>query len=185
MKFIDSVVPLLALLGATSTIAAPLEARSIVDIKPTIISQYKVSSGAVTYNTQKGKIFKDGHSSDVTTLVTFNIPANAKGKKCDFIFSLDATAILSGSKLFDIFTSQAPPTQSTTDWPQGNLRGNQLGRMKATKPGDATVEWQISNKLTSADCETGLIYRELVGVYDVDHIEWSKNLAGPKIRIHY
>ena len=114
---------------------------------------------------------------------TFDIPASAAGKKCEFVFELDSTATLSGSTLFDVFVSQAPPTESTTGWPQGNLRGGHLGRMKAAQPGQATVDSEISSQLTAADCQPGQIHRELVGVYDADHIEWNEGLTGPRIRV--
>ncbi|PGH28256.1 hypothetical protein AJ80_00147 [Polytolypa hystricis UAMH7299] len=169
---------LAAILGATTALAAPLIARETSTIYPTVISQYNIWTGAVDFDTQQGLIFKDGREPDKTTLVTFDFPAWTEGKQCTFVFDLDSSATVSGSGLFDVFSSIQPATESTQDWPSGNLRGQHLGRMRAHAPGRATVEF--GNQ--PFDCPTGkTMPTELVGVYDIDHIAWDRDFAGPSI----
>jgi len=149
-------------------------------ISPTTISQYTVWTGAIKYNVQYGKIFKDGHTSDITTLVTFDIPSAAQGKQCTFHFSLDSTATLTGTGVFDLFTSQAPATHDTTSWPSGNLRDNQVGRLKAVLNGEATFLDGFPTAGESFPCPYGYeLAGELVGTGDADDIEWNGLLAGP------
>jgi len=183
MKLAASTAALAAIL-ATST-AAPLVGRqgSSDYISPTVISQYNVWTGAISFDTSEGKIFKDGRQPDITTLVTFDFPDWTEGRQCEFTFELDSTAQLSGSKLFDVFTSLGPATESTKDWPHGNLRDQHAGRMRAFLPGFA--EWVFGvGPSPKFDCPTGqTLAGELVGVYDVDHIEWDNSVAGPRIHV--
>jgi hypothetical protein len=79
-------------------------------ITPKAISQFTVSTGAVNFKVQYGKVFKGGRRSGITTLMTFDIPPEAEDKTCAFHFFLDLTSIVSGTGQFDIFLSQAPAT---------------------------------------------------------------------------
>jgi len=151
-------------------------------IAPKTISQYSVWTGAVSYNTNAGKIFKDGRTSDITTLVTFDIPSTLQGKTCSFHFALDSTSTLSGTGQFDVFTSLAPATQDTTTWPSGNLRDNHVGRLQAYANGEAKFIDGFPTVAKSFPCPAGqLLAGELVGTGDVDRIEWNEYLAGAYI----
>jgi hypothetical protein len=146
------------------------------------ISQYTVNSGAINFNTLSGHIFKNnGKTSDITTLVTFNFPSESQGKTCSFQFFLNPSAVLSGSGLFDVFTSLAPATHSTTGFPPGNQRNQQVARMQAVKPGEATYVSGFPNSIQSFPCPSGVWPIELVGVFDVDNIQWLGSVAGPHV----
>jgi hypothetical protein len=98
-----------------------------------------------------------------------------------FHFNLDSTATLTGSGLFDVFTSLQPATTSTTTWPPGNQRNNQVARMQAVLSGEATYVSGFPNTVQSFPCPSGVWPIELVGVFDVDNIQWSGSVAGPYI----
>jgi Ubiquitin 3 binding protein But2 C-terminal domain len=173
MQFL-SAVAVTALLGFTTALPAPQgSAPGSNIIKPTTRSQYEVWTGAVHFNVPNGKIFKNGHTTDITTLLTFDIPADAQGKTCEFHFALDTASTVSGSGQFDVFTSLAPATKDTTTWPQGNLRDQYGGRMKANLGGEATWVDGFPQPGKSFPCPAGLkVAGELVGTGDVDDIEW-------------
>jgi hypothetical protein len=171
-----------AILGFTSAIPTPgsIPTGSNV-IVPTAISQYTVWTGAINFNTGSGKVFKNGIVSDITTLATFDIPSSAAGKTCELHFVLDSTSTLSGSGQFDVFTSLAPATASTSSWPSGNLRDQYVGRMTAVANGEATWTPGFPSE-TSFPCPAGeTLAGELVGTGDVDDVEWSQATAGPYI----
>jgi len=147
-------------------------------VKPSARSQYEVWTGAIHFDTGSGKIFKDGQTTDITTLVTFDFPTESQGKTCEFHFFLDSAATLSGSGLFDVFTSLAPADQDTTSWPPGNQRNEQVARLSAVQPGEATYINGFPNTVQSFPCPTGTWAAEFVGVYDDDDIEWSGSGAG-------
>jgi hypothetical protein len=171
-----------AILGFTAAVPTPSSIPSGSDIiVPTTISQYTVWTGAINFNTGAGKVFKNGLVSDITTLATFNIPSAATGKTCELHFVLDSTSTLSGSEQFDVFTSLAPATTSTTTWPSGNLRDQYVGRMTAVANGEAT--WTPGfPSVPTFPCPAGeLLAGEFVGTGDVDDIEWSQSTAGPYI----
>jgi Ubiquitin 3 binding protein But2 C-terminal domain len=184
MQFLTAAIAA-AILGFTNALPTPqstIPTGSNI-LVPTAISQYTVWTGAVNFNTGAGKIFKNGIVSDVTTLVTFDIPASAAGSTCVFHFALDPSATLSGSEQFDVFTSLATATTSTTTWPSGNLRDQYVGRMTAVLNGEATWTPGFPN-VPSFPCPAGqLLAGELVGTGDVDDIEWLQSVAGPYIEI--
>jgi hypothetical protein len=176
-----------AILGLTSALPSPQRFPTGANIiLPTVISQYEVSTGAVHYNTPSGKIFKDGKTTDITTLLTFDMPASAQGMTCEFHFYLDASSTLSGSGQFDVFTSLAPATTDTTTWPQGNQRDQNVGRMAAYIPGEASWEDGFPQLWKSFPCPYGVQQgAELVGTGDSDDIEWlSGNTAGAYIKYY-
>lgn len=51
------------------------------------------------HNESNSKIFKDGRTTDVTTLLTFDFLPESEGKTCSFYFdsSSDTTAKVSGT----------------------------------------------------------------------------------------
>jgi hypothetical protein len=181
MQFLTAAIAA-AILGFTSALPAPQSIPTGSDIiVPTTISQYTVWTGAINFNTGAGKVFKNGRVSDITTLATFDIPTAATGKTCELHFVLDSSSTLSGSGQFDVFTSLAPATTSTTTWPSGNLRDQYIGRMTAQLGGEAT--WtQGFPSVPAFPCPAGeLLAGEFVGTGDVDDIEWLQSSAGPYI----
>jgi hypothetical protein len=180
MKFF-AVCSLATLLGTAVAVPAPMP-QSIPTganiVKPSARSQYDVWTGAIHYKTGAGKVFKNGQTTDVTTLVTFDFPADSQGKTCEFHFFLDSTATLSGSALMDVFTSLAPAVADTTSWPPGNQRNQHVGRLAVVKPGEATFVDGFPNTIKSFPCPTGTWAAEFVGVYDTDDIEWTGTGSG-------
>jgi hypothetical protein len=153
-------------------------------LKPTDISQYTVGTGAIDFDVTNGKIFKadSDKGNSITTLVTFDFPLDSAGKDCSFTFELDSTATLTGSGLFDVFTSLKPADHDTTTWGPGNQRDQNVGRMSAVLNGQAT--WVAKFLADPFPCPAGTTKGyELVGVYDNDDIEWNNAITGP--RIHY
>ncbi|KAJ9643029.1 hypothetical protein H2199_004551 [Coniosporium tulheliwenetii] len=138
MHFTTTLATLSALLSAALAAPSPQYYNSANSIRPTTLSQYKVWTGAKDYATAEGRIYKTGRESDITTLVTFDIPQWTAGQKCEVAFELDNSATLTGSQQFDVFTSLAPATGPATGWPNGNLRDQFAGRAQAYKPGRAT-----------------------------------------------
>ena len=154
-------------------------------VKPKITSLYEVWTGAVHHGTSNGMIFKDGKSTDITTLLTFDFPPESAGKTCSFHFELssNSSAKVSGTGQFDVFTSLAPATGDKSSWPSGNLRDQHLGRMTARKNGAATWVPGFPTLGQGFPCPAGQTYGgELVGVGDADFIEWLAGTAGASIK---
>ncbi|CAN9322583.1 unnamed protein product [Alternaria alternata] len=154
-------------------------------IKPRVTPLYEVWTGAVRHNTANGKVFKDGKTTDITTLLTFDYPPESAGKTCSFHFDLasDASAKVSGTGQFDVFTALAPAASSTSSWPSGNLRDQHLGRMTAQRGGAATWVSGFPALGQGFPCPAGKTYGgELVGVGDADFIEWLAGTSGASIQ---
>jgi hypothetical protein len=152
---------------------------------PTTTSQYSVWTGAVSAGASQGKIFKDGRSSDITTLLTFDFPSSLAGQTCEFHFYLPSGSAVSGSGTFDVFTSLAPAGASTTSWPSGNLRDQQYGRMRAVVGGEATWVEGFPSQGRSFPCPAGVrVGGELVPTGDADSINWAVGSAGGYILAH-
>ena len=194
MQFLTSAI---ALAVISFTAAAPLNVRTTYEcpnpvdpvspaqvIYPDVTSQYKVWAGAVDRYTERGRISKDGTTTDITTLLTFSFPAESAGKTCSFHFDLsdDTTAKVSGTGQFDVFTSLAPADYSTSSWPPGNLRDQHIGRMTAKAGGEATWVAGFPTFGQGFPCPAGEAYGgELVGVGDNDLIDWLST-SGPYIQ---
>jgi hypothetical protein len=171
MKFPSIVLGLAALAASTPVPTGP------TIITPTVRSQYYVSTGKISYNTGVGLISKTGGTaSDITTLLTFTIPAAAVGKTGVFNFALNnaASTTVSGSAMLDLFSSLQPATASTNTWPPGNQRNIQLGRLQVAK--GATATW-VPGFPTAGQGFTitaaGTYGYELVGVYDIDLVSFT------------
>jgi hypothetical protein len=187
MKSLISAACLASLLSFSS--AAPNPQYGIPTsgvLKPIVRSQYEVWTGAVHYNTPTGHIFKNGRTTDITTLLIFDIPATLSGKTCEFHLYLDPSATVSGTGAFDVFSSLAPATQDTTTWPSGNLRDQYGGRMQAHISGEATWVPDIVAEGKAFPCPAvPMKYAaELVGTGDVDNIAWN-SAAGSGSYIKY
>jgi hypothetical protein len=167
----------LSLVGIASAIPTPQYSAPPPGntIKPTTRSQYEVSTGAIHYDTPSGKIFKNGSGKDITTLLTFDLPASLQGKTCSFYFNLDATATATGTTQFDLFSSLNPATQSTISWPPGNERNQFMGRLQAVVPGEANYVADVGPTTgASFPCPYGGKFGyELVGAGDQVDIEWT------------
>jgi hypothetical protein len=137
-----------------------------------------VWSGAIDYNIGAGKLFKDQITSDISTLLTFTYPQASAGLTCHFEFALGSASILQGTPAFDVFSSLAPATASTTSWPPGNLRNNHLARMDAVLGGFATYEGAgFPQTAASFLCPPpGTVEGwELVPTGDATDIEWIQS----------
>jgi len=156
-------------------------------IVPSAISQYSVSTGAIDYDAPFGLVRKTGDwNSDVTTLVTFTIPAAAAGATCSLHFWLDnadATASVSGTGLVDLFSSLQPaPEHDVPAWgPPGNQRNLPLGRWIVKKGQEAKFSTDVPNKATFPCPKAGKYGYELVGAGDKIEVKWGKTLSGPYI----
>ncbi|EFQ95950.1 hypothetical protein PTT_04037, partial [Pyrenophora teres f. teres 0-1] len=84
---------------------------------------------------------------------------------------------------FDVFTALAPAAGSTSSWPSGNLRDQHLGRMTVQRGGAATWVSGFPALVQAFPCPAGKTYGgELVGVGDVDSIEWLAGTSGASIQ---
>lgn len=179
---ITSLAALLTLTSATPT-PDPM-------IRPDTLSQYTVSTGAIAYNVPTGRIHKNGVDSDITTLVTFTFPDNTAGKTCEFNFALNNCLHCNpgypyGTAQIDVYTSLAPADHSTTTWPNGNMRDQYIGRLQAIKPGVASYVAGFPVIGQGFPCPAGMtLGGELVGVGDVDEINWDGEGEGPYFRVY-
>jgi hypothetical protein len=159
-----------------------------IRIKPSVISSYHISSGAVDYNLATGHLYKDLSSiKDVSALATFYISKDYEGKQCSFGFDADTTVNFAPNPVsFDVFTSQKPAWITTTSWPQGNLRDHHIGRMKlSANAGQAVYEDGHPTAAKLFPCPTGIIAGELVPYGEnVDLCFTPSDTAGPYIEVH-
>ncbi|KAF2188666.1 hypothetical protein K469DRAFT_526303, partial [Zopfia rhizophila CBS 207.26] len=153
-------------------------------VKPTVISQYQIANGAIAYATSSGKVLKSGDGKDITTLVTFDLPAASAGQTCELHFILEPTdtTVLTGSGLMDVFTSNAAAPGDRSGWGPGNQRNNHVARLRVIKGGEATYEAGYPQTVRSFPCPVGRYPIELVGVYDKDNVEWSAAVSGAYIK---
>lgn len=169
---------------ATLALAAPSKPapRSTQIIHP-VHSQYTVSTGAVSYNTGVGRIFKSPSSPSITTLLSFAFPASSAGKTCKLHFPLDASATSTGSQRAQVFSSLRPADQTTETWPDGNLRDQHLGDVRFV-PGHEVI-WEATYGIYASGpfpCPAGhKLGAELVGRWDSVDVTWDANLSGPFI----
>jgi ubiquitin 3 binding protein But2-like protein len=171
MKFITSLLPILTFAAAAP---APQIPGSGAVITPSDISQYQVSTGAINFNVANGKIARSSASGDTTTLLTFNYPAAAAGKTCAIHFYLSSGSTLSGTKTFDVFSSLQPATHSTTSFPPGNQRNQQIGRLSVNLGSEATYEAGFPQAAAAFPCPAaGTAYGyEFAPNGDFSDIEW-------------
>jgi hypothetical protein len=109
------------------------------------------------------------------------------GKTCQFGFKLAPGDVCSGSKKIDVFTNYAPtPGCPMPSRPPGNQGNINIGRMNAAAGAAGTWEAKYGGYLTDpTPCPHGVdAGMELVGVYDVDDVEWANPATGGP-RIYY
>jgi hypothetical protein len=165
MKFLFFFTGLLSLSAATPSPQVPSPI-----IRPSALSLYYVSTGRIIYNTGFTLVQKTGTTSDITTLLTVKFPPAAAGRTGTIHFAVDNSAAITGSGQIDIFTTLQPATSSTSSWPPGNQRNNQVGRIQVVKNGIAT--W-VFGSATFTIPAAGTYGYELVGVNDVDRVSFS------------
>jgi hypothetical protein len=173
---------------AAAVLAAPSSKREVppATIDP-ILSQYNVATGAVTYNTGVGLIKKQyGNTPDTTTLMSFEFPASTAGYKCEILFPLDSASTATGSRRAQVFSSLKPATETTTTWPDGNLRDQHLGDLYFTAPGGADWEETYGPYAPGVfPCPAGYkLGGECVGRWDEVEIAWTQSsTAGPYVKV--
>lgn len=154
-------------------------------LKPTVISQYSGTNGAITYNVNTGTATKTP-SGDITTLVTFentslDLPITCRLRF--FLDSADSAIILEGTKQVNIFSSLNPAAvQGSKGWGgPGNQRNQDLGRFALYKGGNGDFVRGFPTGVDSVPCPkkgAGPVGFDIVPVGEVDRVEWSAALSG-------
>ncbi|KAJ9302889.1 hypothetical protein DTO271G3_263 [Paecilomyces variotii] len=171
----------------TAAILAPPEVPSTIEVLyPRAVSLFYVSSGDIQYNSSYGLIYKGTGSmsdSDITTLVTFDVPGSWARKSCRLFFDLAPEDVLSGSKSADVFTSLTIVEKSSSNWSPGNQRNEYLGRFMVD--GSRKGKWidRDDGDTPRFECPADeVIAWELVGVSDRVKIRWAAE-SGNGLRI--
>jgi Ubiquitin 3 binding protein But2 C-terminal domain len=179
MKFLS--VSILSLVGLAASAPAPVPQIPATGnvINPTAVSQYDVWTGAIRYASGAGKIFKNGKVTDTTTLLTFTYPAASAGHTCTIHLYLSSTSTLTGAANFDVFSSLQPATKSTSTWPPGNQRNNQLARMKAALGAEATFlsGYPLAAQAYPCPAAGTVAGYEFVPTDDTTDIEWTQSAS--------
>jgi hypothetical protein len=175
--------------------AGPLYPRAvpIAQLFPIATSQYNVATGAVSFHTSRGLVYRSptDHGADITTLVTFALDAQYSSHLCQVVFALaSADSSATGTLQAQLFTSLAPATASTTTWPSGNLRNNDLGSIQMVVGGYAT--WQVgtgpgatANGFFPCSDIAGQLYGgEIVPQGDEVEVSWPAGMDGVSILIY-
>jgi hypothetical protein len=175
MKFSTTTFLSLLSLAAAAPAPVPQIPSSGAVIAPSAVSQFDVWTGAIRYASGAGKIFKNGRTTDTTTLLTFTYPTASGGRTCTFHLYLDAASVQTGAKDVDIYSSLQPATTSTSTWGPGNQRNNQLARVAVSKPGDVTYLAGYPQVAKSYPCPSGTVGYELAPTDDTMDIEWTQS----------
>ncbi|KAL1877144.1 hypothetical protein Plec18167_004830 [Paecilomyces lecythidis] len=162
---------------------------STVDVLyPRATSLFYVSSGDIKYNSSYGLIYKGTGSmsdSDITTLVTFEVPEAWVGKNCTLHFDLAPGDVLSGSNTADVFTSLTVVERSSSNWSPGNQRDGHLGRFRVD--GSRKGKWIDTRDEDTPQFEcpaNEVVAWELVGVSDRVKIRWAAHSGnGPRMEV--
>lgn len=183
-----------AVAPAASSNVPPMQqwGQPLATVFPDFTSQYNSKTGAVDFHTAAGLVSRSTNNggADITTLVTFTLGQQYAANQCQLVFDLEsASSSVSGSAKAQIFTSLAPATASTSTWPSGNLRNQNLGAIDVVANGRAT--WQAgSGPGATAEgyfpCSAiaGQIYGgEIVPQGDNVQISWPAGQDGVKILV--
>ncbi|KAE9961261.1 hypothetical protein BLS_002841 [Venturia inaequalis] len=170
---------LLTIAGLVSALPTPNVPTGPNIITPKELSLYEVKTSKVNYQSQTGHIFKSSAGNDLTTLLTFSLPASLQGKTCSFHFHRDATSRADGTKLFDLFSSLAPATATSS----GNQRNQFLGRLDTSAPGEAVWVADVFPKTGQGfACPSGGDFGyEVVGAGDYVDVAWNAPVSGAYI----
>lgn len=171
----------------------PTSGTAVATIYPEYTSQYNVATGAVNFNTARGFVSRSytNGGADSTALVTFAVPAQYSQNWCRVAFGLEAAgSYASGSLKAQLFTSLAPATASTTTWPSGNLRNQNIGAIDVVPGGEAV--WQVgsgpaatSNGFFPCSLVAGQVFGgEVVPQGDQVEISWPAGQDGIKIMVY-
>ncbi|KAH7063965.1 hypothetical protein BKA63DRAFT_174865 [Paraphoma chrysanthemicola] len=172
-----------SLLSLVAAAPASLQARwpPLSNIlKPSVISQFDGSNGAITYNVATGSATKTNRG-DITTLVTFKPDFEIPATTCYLRFFLDGNdnaVKLGGSKQVNIFSSLQPaPEHNVAAWgPPGNQRNLDLGRFSLYKGGNGDI---VYGPATFACPKKGSSAGfEVVPTGETDEVTWSASLSG-------
>ena len=166
---------------------------SIAQIFPNYTSQFNTATGAVDFHTSQGLVYRsitDG-GADITTLVTFELPAKYSSNWCQIAFTLeDAASWATGSLQAQLFTSLAPATTDASSWPSGNLRDQDLGSIDIVVGGEASFQAGSGPAATSdgffpCSLIAGQVYGgEIVPQDDAVEISWPAGGNGIKIIVY-
>jgi hypothetical protein len=178
---------------AASTPASPYGQQPIAALLPDFTSQYTASTGAVDFHTSRGLVSRSPQNggSDITTLVTFELPEQYANNQCQLVFDLggDYSSSVSGTGKAQLFTSLAPADKDSSTWPSGNLRNQHLGTIQVNAYGRATWEAgsgpgaSVEGKFPCSAIAGKIYGGEVVPVGDVDYISWAAGVDGPKILV--
>lgn len=164
----------------------------IAQIFPEYTSQYNVGTGA-HFHTSQGLVSKSptNGGADITTLVTFEVPAEYSSNWCQVAFTLEnAGSWASGSLQAQLYTSLAPATTDASSWPSGNLRDQFLGSIDIVVGGEASFEAGSGPAATShgffpCSLIAGQVYGgEIVPRGDSVQISWPAAQDGIKIVVY-
>lgn len=165
----------------------------IAQIFPNYTSQYNTASGAVDFHTSQGLVYRsitDG-GADITTLVTFELPAQYSSNWCQIAFALgNAASWATGSLQAQLFTSLAPATTDASSWPSGNLRDVDLGSIDIVVGGEASFQAgsgpaAASDGFFPCSLIAGQVYGgEIVPQGDAVEISWPAGEDGIKIIVY-
>lgn len=123
MQFINAAIAT-AILAFASAAPTQIQERAAFFYPADTVSTFSSIDG-LNFNTGTVQIFTDSTTLDqVSTLVTFSLPAESFGKQCTLHFIPQS---VSGSGQFDIFSSLAPASPTSTN----NQRNSFLIREQA------------------------------------------------------
>ncbi|EEP82197.1 predicted protein [Uncinocarpus reesii 1704] len=192
MKFISLLLAVSsAALAAPAPAPAPdagLTARQSDLVYPSGTFRYFINSGRVIEDPQDQLlVVKDGNRDhESSTIVTFNLGEEHRGRTCKLVFDLWDRDVSTGSHQMDVFSVLNPPGQFTvasipTVRPASS-RDKHKGRIEVQKPGSAN--WLMAyDGYPQFPCPVGEVMGiEFVGVGDRVEIRWDIGVTGPRIR---
>lgn len=167
--------------------------QPVAQLFPIYTSHYNVGTGAVTFHTSTGLVSRSptNGGQDTTTLVTFALDAQYSSHLCQTVFGLgNPASTATGSMQAQLFTSLAPATASTSTWPSGNLRNQDMGSIQVVLGGWAT--WlpgtgpgATSNGFFPCSDIAGQLYgAEVVPQGDTVQISWPAGIDGISILVY-
>lgn len=172
--------------ASAAAVKPAISARQSDFIYPARTYRHWVQSGDLVLDPQDQLlVVKNGDQADETTaIVSFNIPEDAEGKKCQLHFELwEDRDKSTGSQTLDVFTYNNLP-QETKALAEILERDEHAGRIKALTD-RAEAQWILSyDGYPIIDCPAGeSIGIEYVGVGDAVEVQWDIGVTGPRFRV--